>query len=84
MNNRLEDILTKIRLLERELIEEAQKKQQEFFYEVRDKKIRFQDKVRREHRRLVKHIPRYIIEAKPLNILTSPVIWLCLPPIIIY
>ncbi|MBI4825049.1 MAG: hypothetical protein HY807_01315 [Nitrospirae bacterium] len=81
MNNRLEELLTKIKSLERELAEEAQKKGDEFFYEIKEKKVRFQDTVRREHKKLVKKIVFYLFDANILNIITAPVIWLCLVPI---
>lgn len=81
MNDRLEELLVKIKSLERELAEETQRKGEEFFYEIHEKKVRFQDKVRLEHKKLVKNIRRYLADANILNILTAPVIWSCLLPI---
>lgn len=80
MNNRLQELLTRIKQLEQELLVELQKKEKEYFYEVRDKKVHFQQEVRKKNRRLVKSIRRYLSDADLLNILTVPVIWSCLLP----
>ncbi|MBU0943192.1 MAG: hypothetical protein KJ804_20850 [Proteobacteria bacterium] len=80
MNNRLQELLTKIKQLEQELLIELQKKEKEYFYEVRDKKVRFQEDVKEKNRRLVKTIRRYLNEASLLNIISVPVIWSCLVP----
>ncbi len=80
MNNRLQELLTKIRELEQELILELQKKETEYFYEILGRKVRFQKEVKEQNRRLVKTIRRYLRDASLLNILTVPVIWSCLLP----
>ncbi|MBU0960347.1 MAG: hypothetical protein KKH60_02385, partial [Proteobacteria bacterium] len=80
MNNRLEELLSRIKLLEQELFSELQKKEKEYFYEVRDKKVRFQKDVKEKNRLLLKTIRRYINDATLLNILSGPVIWSCLLP----
>ena len=80
MNNRLQELLTKIKLLEQELLVELQKKEAEYFYEIRNKKVHFQQEVKEKNRRLVKTIRRYLGDADLLTIITTPVIWSCLLP----
>jgi hypothetical protein len=80
MNNKLEELLTKIRQLEQELVVELQKKEKEYFYEILDKKVHFQQEVKEQNRRLAKTLRRYLGDAALLNILTIPVIWACLFP----
>jgi len=80
MNDRLEMLLEKFRTLERELAMEIQKKQDEFFYEIHRKRVRFQRDIKLEHRLLMKKVFQYIREARPMAILTLPVIWSCLIP----
>lgn len=80
MNDRLEILLEKFRLLERELAIELQKKQDEFFYQIQRKKVRFQREVIREHKRSILSLRRYLMEARPMAVFTAPVIWLCLLP----
>jgi hypothetical protein len=80
MNDRLEMLLEKFRMLERELAMELQKKQDEFFYQVHKKKVRFQRGIKLEHRMLMKNAFQYICESRPLVLLTLPVIWSCAFP----
>jgi hypothetical protein len=75
MNDRLEMLLEKFRTLERELAMELQKKQDEFFYQVHKKKVRFQRGIKLEHRLMMKGVFQYLRESRPLVILTLPVIW---------
>ena len=80
MNDRLEILLEKFRALEHELAIELQKKQEEFFYTIHKKKIRFPLEIKLEHKKLIVNAFQYIRHARPLAILTMPVIWFCLIP----
>jgi hypothetical protein len=76
----LQDLIAQIKNLEKELYEELQKKQDEFFYNIQGKKVRFEEAARRQHRSLMTHVPAYILHARLRNILTVPFIWACFPP----
>ncbi|MBT5764063.1 MAG: hypothetical protein HOI59_09385 [Nitrospina sp.] len=80
MDDKLAEILEGIRKLEHKLILELQKGEEEFFYTVQRKRVRFEREVKSQHRLLVKRIRHYLKEAAILNILTAPVIWSCLFP----
>ena len=68
------------RLLENELAAELQKKEADFFYRVRGKKVFFEQATRQYHKSLVTGLHTYLLNAKLLNILSVPVIWSCLAP----
>jgi hypothetical protein len=76
----MHDIVGRIRRLEEELLVEIQKKEEQFYYEVRDRRVHFEEKIRAEHSRLSKTLARYLLDANVLNALTAPVIWFCLIP----
>lgn len=80
MNDRLQELLEKIKYLENELIEEIQKKEKEYYYEIRNKKVYFSREIRKKNKLLVKKIRRYLRDAPLLNILTAPIIWSCIFP----
>ena len=80
MEDKLHDLLEKIRQLEKELLKEIQKKEEEFLYEIRAKKVFFEREIRVRHKLFLKRIHRYLYDARILNILTAPVIWACLFP----
>ena len=61
-------------------MQELQQKQDEYFYIIKGKRVRFEEETRRYHRTLVTNIRTYLAEASILNILTFPIIWSCLVP----
>lgn len=81
MNDSLDSLLEKMRLLEKDILHELQKKEAEFFYEVRQGKIRFTEEARARHKHLVKRFTAYIRESRFMILLTTPVIWSCIIPI---
>jgi len=83
MNDRLEMLLEKFWTLERELAIELQKKQEEFFYQIHKKKVRFQREIKLQHKRLIIPALQYIRKARPLAIVTAPVTWFCLLPVLL-
>lgn len=81
MNDQLESLLEKMAALEKEVVRELQKKEAEFFYEVRLGKIRFTEEARARHRKLVKRFYAYIRDSRFMILLTTPVIWSCMIPV---
>jgi len=75
MDDRLAVLIQKIKLLEAEMLEELGKKQKEFLYEVAKKRVRFQETAVAAHKKFLKHVPRYLLDASLRNILTAPIIW---------
>jgi len=80
MDNKLQHLIAAIKKLEKELSQEIDKKEAEFFYKIQGKKVRFDEEIKRQHKLLATRISRYVKEAELLNILTIPFIWACLLP----
>ena len=83
MDDKLKEILNGIRKLEHQLIAELQKGEEEFYYTVHRKKVRFEKEVKAQHRLLVKRTRLYLKDAAILNILTAPIIWSILFPAVL-
>jgi hypothetical protein len=83
MNDSLDTLLERMRLLEKEIVSALQRKESEFLYEVRRRKVRFTEEARARHRRLVKRFSSYIRDSRFMVLLTTPVIWACVIPIVI-
>ncbi|WP_395746088.1 hypothetical protein [Prosthecobacter sp.] len=81
MNEKLETLLERMHSLEKEIVREMQRKEAEFFYEVRQGKIRFTAEARAQHKRLMKRFTSYIRDSRFMILLTTPVIWACALPI---
>ena len=82
MNDKLDTLLLRMRSLEKELVQEIQKKEREFFYEVRQRKVRFTAEAQARHRKLAKSVYRTMLDSRLLIILTIPFIWLVLVPLV--
>lgn len=82
MDEKLNLLFARIKQLEQELLAEIREKEQEFGYEVRAGKVRFTDAVSARHRQLAKSWSRYLREAKFFSIITAPVIWFCVVPVL--
>ena len=81
MPSRIDDLLTHIARLERELETELNRARDEWHYRLVAGRIRFARDVRQAHERLKQSIPRYIRESNPLNLLTAPIIYSLIVPI---
>lgn len=83
MDDKLDSLVKRMRELEKEMVQELQRKECEFFYEVRKRKVQFTDEARVRHKNLVKGIHRTVLDSTWLIILTSPLIWMCLVPFVL-
>lgn len=80
MINNQKNIVEEIKRLEKQLLIEIQKKEEEFFYKVKGGKVLFQSETRKYHRTLATKFRHYLLNARLLNILTAPIIWSCIVP----
>lgn len=83
MNEKHNSLLEKIRLLEIELLTEIKKKELQFSYEIKNNKAHFVAAVVDKHRKFAKSIARYVRESILFNLLTAPVIWIVLIPVVL-
>jgi hypothetical protein len=80
MNDRLICLLGKLQSLEKDILQEIDKKEQQFAYEIHKKNVLFESETKKAHKILSKKIPHYLRDASIKNILTAPFIWACLIP----
>ncbi len=80
MNERIDQLISKIKELEHELRQELQQKQEAFLYRIERNKVRFEAGVKERHRKLTLKLHRYLFDASLRTILTVPFIWGCLAP----
>lgn len=80
MKNRLQKLFEDLSKLEEEITTEIKKKSEEFSYTLQNKRIKFTEEVVDEHKRQVKKLSTYILQAPLRHILTAPVIWLLIVP----
>ena len=83
MNDRLNEILEEIRELEKSVQEEIRRKEEEFQYKIRKGKVIFENGVVRFQKTFSRGLFRYLISARPLNVLTAPVVYAMVIPSLI-
>jgi len=80
MANRLALLLDKIKVLEDEFLEELQKQEQEFSYEIHKRKVYFEANAILQQKEFVKRLRDYLKDAPIKHMLSVPFIWACLIP----
>jgi len=83
MQQSIDDLIKRIKELQEELEVEYKKKRDEFEFSIEKKRVRFAEEVARQQRRLKIGWFRYLISARPLNVLTAPVIYAGFIPFIV-
>ncbi len=81
MQNTLSELLEKIQQMENELEREIDQKRKEFRYRLKEKRIEFEAGVRHAHRELREGLLSYLIDARPLFLLSAPVIYSLILPV---
>ena len=83
MSSAIPDLLDRIHALEAQLQAEIEKRQAEYRYRVEAKIVRFETDVRATHRRLRIGVIRYLRESPLLSILTAPLIYGLILPLLV-
>lgn len=75
MTPQIDELIHRIMELQEELEVEFNKKRNEFQFIIEEKRVRFAEEVARQQRRMKTGWFNYVIKARPLNILTAPIIY---------
>jgi len=83
MNERIAGIAERIHQLESELESEFARRRAELAFTVKGRAVRFEQQVLRRHRDLKIPLSRYILGARPLLLITAPVIYSLIIPFVL-
>jgi hypothetical protein len=83
MTAQLDRLTEKLRSVEAEIEAELAKRREELRFRLENRKIVFEQEVLRIHRQLKTRASRYFIDANPLIVLTAPVIYSLIVPIVL-
>lgn len=81
--NKIKEIFEEIKRLEKELVIEIQKNEEEFFYKVKGKKVFFEEETKKFQKSFLVDVFTYLSKAPVLNMLTVPIVWSCLIPAVL-
>lgn len=82
MNDRMRHILEQINALEEELRTVLQQKEKRLLYRIKGKRVEFEGSIKAAHRKLRMGTFRWFIAVRPLQLLTAPVIYGLIVPLV--
>ena len=83
MNERVEQLMTQMAALEDELRAALHGQESRIFFQIKGKRVEFERSVRDAHRKLKKNFFRWLVTNRPQNLVTGPVIYGMLIPMLL-
>jgi hypothetical protein len=83
MVSQLDVLMEKLRSVEAEIEVEMAKRREELRFHLENRRIVFEQEVLRIHRQVRTRLSRYLLDARPLTVLTAPVIYSMIVPIVL-
>lgn len=83
MNYRIEELLKQITVLEDELRDALSNQQSSIHFQVKGKRIEFEQSIKQTHQKLKKNFFRWLVTNRPQNLITGPIIYSMIIPLLI-
>ena len=84
MNEQISQILGRMAALEDELRSAVQSQERKMFFEIRGRRVEFETSVKAAHRKLKKNFFRWLVTNRPQNLLTGPIIYSMVLPMLFF
>lgn len=82
MNEQISHILARMATLEDELRTAVQQQEHKMFFEIKGKRVEFERSVKAAHKKLKRSFFRWLITDRPQNLITGPIIYTMIIPLI--
>ncbi len=82
MNDRIAELLAQMAALERDLHTAVQSQESKMFFQIKGKRVEFERSVLAAHRKLKKSFFRWLMTDRPQNLITGPVIYAMIIPLL--
>ena len=83
MNDRIQQILNQITELEDDLRIAMNEQQTSMFFQIKGKRIEFEQSIKETHKRLKTNFFRWLVTYRPQNLITGPIIYSMIIPLLI-
>jgi len=80
-SDKLDSLPGQMKQIEKEMLRELSRKETQFFYKVKDKKIQFTEAAKARNKKLMMSLHRYLLGSRFTVVVTTFVIWTVLAPI---
>ena len=83
MNDRIQQLLDQITVLEDELRTALSEQPSSMFFQIKGKRVEFEQSIKETHRRLKMNFFRWLVTYRPQNLITGPIIYSMIIPLAI-
>lgn len=83
MNDRIQQLLEQITALEDDLRIALSEQQTSMFFQIKGRRVEFEQSIKETHRRLKRNFFRWLITDRPQNLITGPIIYALIIPLIV-
>ncbi|MDP3193412.1 hypothetical protein [Rhodoferax sp.] len=83
MNDRINELLAQMAALEADLKEAVHAQESRMFFEIKGKRVEFEDSIKAAHRKLKTNFFRWLVTNRPQNLITGPIIYSMIFPLML-
>ena len=83
MNDRIQQLLAQITTLEDELRTALNEQQSSIFFQIKGKRVEFEQSIKETHRKLKRNFFRWLVTDRPQNLITGPIIYAMIIPLLV-
>ncbi len=83
MDERIRQLLNQITVLEDELRSVLGEQQSSIFFQIKGKRVEFEQSIKQAHQKLKKNFFRWLITDRPQNLITGPIIYAMIIPLLL-
>ena len=83
MNDKIRNLMAQITALENDLRTALHEQESSVLYQIKDKRIEFEQSIKQAHRRLKTGFFRWLVTNRPQNLITGPIIYGMIVPLLI-
>ncbi len=83
MNERIQQLLEQITVLEDDLRRALSEQQSSIFFQIKGKRVEFEQSIKQTHLKLKTNIFRWLVTGRPQNLITGPIIYSMIIPLLI-
>lgn len=83
MNDRIQQLLDQITVLEDELRTALSEQPSSMFFQIKGKRVEFEQSIKETHHRLKMNFFRWLVTYRPQNLITGPIIYSMIIPLVI-
>ena len=83
MNDHIQQLLEQITALEDDLRKALSEQQSSVFFQIKGKRVEFEQTIKQTHRRLKRNFFRWLVTDRPQNLITGPIIYSMIIPLLV-